>query len=80
MKAWRNPKNQARFRKEAGDALRDNIIQQGGRPTQAQHDMARWLKFGRVGKALRDQQYKILPFPSFLVQALLIRGGWMQAG
>jgi hypothetical protein len=34
----------------------------------------------RVGKVLRDQQVRIIAGPSFLMQALLINAGLMQAG
>lgn len=30
----------------------------------------------RVGKAIRNNFTKFVPVPSFLVQALLMRGGW----
>lgn len=37
---------------------------------------SRQAGLGRVGKKLRDNFTKFVPVPSFLVQALLMRGGW----
>lgn len=53
------------------------------RSNKAQADFRREHKIPahyRVGRAVRDNVVRILPAPSFLVQALLIRAGVLKAG
>lgn len=62
MKSWRDRSKQAAFVR----GVNEERVAAGGKP----------LPTGlRVGKMLRDSGVKTLPFPSVLLQSLMLRAG-----
>lgn len=74
MKAWRNKQNQEKFRESLRGELWTALIDKSITITQF-NERYRDLSKARIGKRLRDSFPRILPAPSFLVQALFINAG-----
>lgn len=78
MKAWRQKANQERMRSElVGAAIGELLSANLGSPDARKAEQRIvGLRRARMGKITRDNFVRVLPVPSHIMQALLIRGGY----
>lgn len=78
MKAWRQKANQERVRAElVGAAIGDLLMSHEGSAEHRHYEQRILdLRRARMGKVTRDNFVRVLPVPSPIMQALLIRGGY----
>lgn len=82
MKAWRQKANQERVRSElVGAAIGDLLSADlGSSDARLAEQRIVDLRRARMGKITRDNFVRMLPVPSPVMQALLIRGGYAYTG